>query len=259
MIRSAVAMSLIQIYRYNFLIIVIHRTWMDNIPRPTSFPGEGTEVCMLNVCPNCGQYRADKAIDSTGPFAVCPVCGARQPFRRLPLLIVSGASGSGKTTACRHLVRMGLPEVIPLDTDILWGPAFDRPEENYRNFFDTWLRLCKNIHQAGRSVVLFGAGVGVPENLEACAERRYFSDVHYLALVCTESELRARLEARPAWRESHHPAFIEEQVRFNVWFSDYDAAPPIRRLDTTGADPAGTARRVAAWIRGVLPSDHPIK
>ncbi len=213
---------------------------------------------MINVCPQCGQYCADKAIDPTGPEAVCPVCGARQPFRRLPLLVVTGASGSGKTTACRHLIRKGLPEVILMDTDILWGPTFDRPEENYRTFFETWLRLCKNIHQSGRPVVLFGAGVGVPDNLEACTERRYFSDVHYLAMVCTESELRSRLEARPAWRESCDPAFIEEQVRFNAWFRDDDAALPIRRQDTTGADPAETANRVAAWIREVLASDHPV-
>ena len=29
---------------------------------------------MLNVCVNCGIYRADKIIDPSGPYAICPAC-----------------------------------------------------------------------------------------------------------------------------------------------------------------------------------------
>lgn len=207
---------------------------------------------MIKVCPQCGQYRADKIIEPDGPFAICPNCGARQPFQRLPLLVVSGASGAGKTTVCREMMQMRLPEVIPLDIDILWMPAFDKPEEGYQTFFTTWLRLCKNIHQSGRPVVLFGAGVGVPENLAGCIESRYFAAIHTLALVCTEAEVRRRLENRPAWRQNRNPGFIEEQVRFNQWFKAYSGTPPIHKLDTTDADPQATVRQVVDWIYGML-------
>lgn len=117
---------------------------------------------MMNVCHNCGLYRADKTINPEGPFAICPECGHRHPFLYLPLLIVSGASGSGKSTICHHLLggqtKFGLcHEVVLLDCDILWRAEFDTPENNYRDFFETWLRVCKNIGQSGRPVVLFGA------------------------------------------------------------------------------------------------------
>ena len=59
----------------------------------------------------------------------------------------------------------------------------------------------------------------MPGNIEPCVERRYFSQIHYLALVCDDNELARRLQARPAWRGSGNPAFIDNQIRFNRWFN----------------------------------------
>ncbi|MBN1400030.1 MAG: AAA family ATPase, partial [Anaerolineae bacterium] len=162
-------------------------------------------------------YRADKAISGDGSHAICPECGHAHAFLRLPLLLVSGASGAGKSTACHHLLGQE-SRVVVLDSDILWRREFDQPETHYRDYFELWLRMCKNIGQSGRPVVLFGAGFGVPENLDPCVERRYFSALHYLAFVCDEDELTRRLRARPAWRNSSHEAFVKEHVRFNGWF-----------------------------------------
>ena len=200
---------------------------------------------MFNVCHRCGAYHADKIIDPAGPYAVCPACGFPHPFQQLPLFIVSGASGAGKTSVCQHITGM-VKDVVPLDQDILWGPAFDQPETNYRDFFETWLRLCKNIGQSGRPVVLFGAGAGVPANIEPCVERRYFTTVHYLALVCADEVLVERLSRRPAWRASSDPAFVESQVQFNRWFKTQ--APAITLLDTTAATVPETNARVVEWI-----------
>ena len=137
---------------------------------------------MINVCFNCGLYHADKIIDPEGPYAICPACGYKHIFRHLPLLMVAGASGVGKSTIGWHLADR-VREAIVLDADILWRPEFNKPEDHYREFFETWLRMCKNISQSGKPVVLLCAG-GIPENVEQCVERRYFSDVHYLALTC---------------------------------------------------------------------------
>jgi hypothetical protein len=59
---------------------------------------------MMNVCYQCGLFRADKIIDPTGPYAICPECGFQHSFLYLPLLIVSGASGTGKSTVCNVLM-----------------------------------------------------------------------------------------------------------------------------------------------------------
>ena len=126
----------------------------------------------MNICFRCGAFRADKIIDPDGPYAICPECNYKHPFLQLPLLIVSGASGTGKSTICRAMTGTVQLAVL-LDSDILWREEFDRPQTSYRAYFEMWLRLCKNISQSGRPVVLFGAGMGVPENMEPCVERRY--------------------------------------------------------------------------------------
>jgi hypothetical protein len=112
--------------------------------------------------------------------------------------------------------------------------------------------MCKNITQSGRPVVLFGAGFAVPENLENCIERRYFSLIHYLALVCSEEVLSERLQNRPDWRGSHESLFIAEQNRFNQWFLHYNKQglqPAIHLLDTTHSFPEETVDEIMAWIR----------
>ncbi|MBX2999464.1 MAG: AAA family ATPase [Caldilineaceae bacterium] len=209
---------------------------------------------MFNVCYNCGLYCADKIIDPVGPFAVCPECGHRHPFLALPLMIVSGASGAGKSTVCNYLTGRAHDAVL-LDADILWRSEFSKPEDNYRDFFDTWLRMAKNIGQSGRPVVLFGAGIGVPHNLEGCVERRYFSAIHYLSLVCDDDVLTQRLKQRPNWRQSSGHPFIEEQLSFNRWFREYNQTvgqPPITLVDTGTLTLEESARTLVDWMAAIL-------
>lgn len=206
---------------------------------------------MMNVCKHCGMYRADKTIDPTGPYAICPECGHAHQFRQMPLLIVSGASGTGKTTVCDRLIGV-YQDAVLLDSDILWRDEFNQPQDNHNGYFDMWLRVCKNISQSGRPVVLFGAGMGVPDNLEHCTERRYFTDIRYLALVCESDTLAQRLRARPAWRGTQNDAYITEHQRYNQWFKTYVAEknePPITLLSTENRTLDETVRDVAAWIR----------
>ncbi len=205
---------------------------------------------MFNVCEGCGALRADKTVDEAASVAVCPECGHRHAFVRAPLMLVTGASGSGKSTVSRRLASV-MTDVVILDDDILWSAHFEREPQQ---FFETWLRLCKNIAQAGRPVVLFGAGSGVPENLADCVERRYFSRLHYLALTCDDDVLAARLRARPAWRRSGGEAYVADHVSFNRWFKEHGASatPPIELVDNSAADVDATAAAVRDWIRRCL-------
>ena len=202
---------------------------------------------MFNVCPGCGQYSAEKAIDSTGPFALCPVCGHRQPFRQLPLFVITGASGTGKSAVCLELAPQ-MPECVFFEIDILWRAEFDRPENDYRDFRDLSLRVAKNIAQNGRPVALCGSAT--PGQYEACPERRYFAALHYLALICEPDVLAERLQNRPAWRDSASPKFIERMIDYNQWFIDNAGRfdPPLTLLDTTGLSVRACGQYVALWI-----------
>ncbi len=207
---------------------------------------------MLNCCYGCGEYRADKIINGAGerPVAVCPECNHEHLFLMLPLLIVTGASGVGKSTILQRLIGT-VSEAVLLDCDILWFG-----DDHAADHFEVVLRVSKNVSQAGRPVVLFGSGIGVPDNLESCVERRYFSRLHYLALTCDPKVQAERLRARPPWRKSHHAEFAAVQVDFNKWFLGTAGSgdPPHPLLDTTDAPVEQTAVDVADWIRRTLGS-----
>lgn len=211
---------------------------------------------MLNICRNCGEYRVDKqvekVIDQQTAVAICPLCQHEHPFRLLPFLAVCGASGTGKTTVCDQLMTT-MQDAVVLDGDLLWRPEFDKPENQHRDFFETWLRLGKNIGQSGRPFVLFGAGV-IPNNVEPCVERRYFSQSHYLALTAKAETIAERLRQRPVWRQSSDDAFIDEQLRFNQWLQERAAEPntTIELLDTTHEPIETTTEQVAAWVRAKI-------
>ncbi len=201
---------------------------------------------MFNVCAECGLYADEKEIDSSGPYAICPHCGHRQLFRRLPLYCITGASGTGKSAACQRLVG-NLTGYIVLEADLLWRPEFNQPDNQYRDFRNTWLRVAKNIGQNGYPVVLCGSVV--PEQMDACPERRYFSDIHYLALVCDDATLIARLQGRPQWRHTSSPEVIDTMLSFNQWFKNYTGHPPIALFDTSVCTVDRTVKAIRKWIK----------
>src|SRR5436309_6077436 len=206
---------------------------------------------MFNVCRNCGDYRADKTIVPEGAYAICRKCNFRYKFIRLPLFIVTGAGGVGKSTVCLRLTAK-MKEVVVLDSDILWRAEFDQPETNFREYREIWLRVCKNISQAGTPVVL--CGVGEPTQFEQCIERRYFSELHYLALICDAQTLVSRLRDRPPSRGSSDDECIKEQVVFNRWLLNnaQNTEPRMTLLDTSELTVGETVKKVERWVRSFI-------
>ena len=83
---------------------------------------------------NCGP---DTVLERHGgPVLHCPRCGIPQPVPDLPLFVVTGASGTGKTTITGPL-RRALPGCDVFDADIILQVAA-LGWDNWRN---TWLRL----------------------------------------------------------------------------------------------------------------------
>lgn len=201
---------------------------------------------MFNVCPKCGIYSVDKTVlpgSGWRAVAVCGGCGYTHPFLRLPLWVVTGASGVGKTTIALTASARG-SSFIHLESDILWRAEFNRPENNYQDYREVWLRMAKNIHQAGKPVVLYGSVT--PEQFESCLERRYFARIYYLALVCSPEELTRRLISRPGWRASGSEQFIQAMQEFNDWFLRLEH-PAVDVFDTGQASTSETAERVISW------------
>jgi hypothetical protein len=112
--------------------------------------------------------------------------------------------------------------------------------------------MAKNIGQAGRPVVL--CGTVLPEHLEVCPERRYFSRIYYLALVCEDILLVERLKQRPAWRGAGNKETLEQMVRFNSWLKEQTNSmePPIALYDTSRPTLQETIRDVGKWIHDRL-------
>jgi broad-specificity NMP kinase len=200
---------------------------------------------MLYVCERCGAWSDQVVVDDDEH--VCPQCGHRRHFVRLPLFAVSGASGTGKT-AIGNRLPAALPECVVLEQDLLWRNEYAESPEALTAYRRTWLRLGMNIAQGGRSPVLLGTVL--PEHYESQPERRFFSHIRYLALVCREEELERRLRARPAWR-GYGKEKIDRMLAFNQWLLENAraTAPPMAVLDTTNDSVAKTVEAVVAWVR----------
>ena len=233
---------------------------------------------MINVCAQCGLYSVGKIVtgptvvadesnsregvnlegESTSAVATCPQCGHGHKFLRLPLLLIGGASATGKSAILQELAGRFTAAVL-LEADLLWLQEFEKPPDGQRRFSETWLRLAKNIGQSRRPVALFGAGLAVPENVEKCVERRFFSRTHYLALVCDEEALRHRLLARPAWRKSGQPERLQEQLDFNRWLLNEGPKqiPRVTLVDTTHAPVEDSASAVKEWMKRALALESP--
>lgn len=204
---------------------------------------------MFNVCPGCGEYNDARQI-LPGGIARCNTCGHDHSYVKLPLFVVTGASGTGKTSALLRL-HSRLPECVCLESDILWRDEFNK-DGDYREYRNLWLRVAKNISQSYRPVVLFGSTL--PGQFEECNESRYFSAIHYLAFTCTKNELIKRLQARPGWRKSGSDEVIERMLTFNQWFRDNAYIHPgMKVVDTTRMKLDESAAATEDWVRSFLP------
>jgi len=201
---------------------------------------------MLDICWECGAERSDKNIRPDGSetaIAVCPECGHEHTFRYVRLPIVSGAAGTGKTTVQRALVNE-LDGWVLLEYDDLLHDAMTF--ESDVTFIDYCLKICRDVAQSGGAIAFFGTAPGVPDNVEPCDRRRYFSDICYLALTCEEAAQRQRLETRA---KQISDTAVENQVEFNQWFRQHADEEGVELLDTTETDPRETITAVGTWLR----------
>jgi hypothetical protein len=190
------------------------------------------------VCAACGDYNA-LIVDPHSQSARCLSCGHVGPMRIVPLFIVTGASGAGKTAVVGELRRL-MPEWEVFETDLIWGADWQQVRNN-------WLRIAHSIAQSGRGTIL--CGTMLPEDIDRCDHRDRFSRVHYLNLNCDDASRDARLRARPGWRGCTEEV-IGQQRKFARWLLDNGATafdPPLITVDTTQATVSAVACQIRDW------------
>lgn len=209
----------------------------------------GVPRAVHRICPACQTPTEGAEVDAVARVLRCDLCGAVTPFELLPpLLFLTGASGAGKTTLYRALVGK-VREALLIDADLLWGvdPRHDDPATGYRRFRGLVLHLAERLGANGWPVLIEGSCM--PEQYETLGERWYFTKTAYLAVVCSDDELRRRLASRPAWRNS--ASRLEAMLAWNRQLREADASgePTVEVIDTTGRPIAESASEVHAWIK----------
>lgn len=199
-------------------------------------PGRPDEV----FCMTCGPGAVMRR-DPGAPVLHCVRCGDKVPVPDLPLFVVTGASGAGKTTITGPLRRL-LPDCDVFEADLTLQVA----ALGWDTWRDTWLRFAHGVALNGRVTVLCGSLL--PEQLESVPARKLLGPVHFCNLDCPDDVLASRLRARPSWRLSSLETAVSEHQRFAAWLRAHIQPS----WDTSVLTPGEAAERVAAWMRGLL-------
>jgi ribosomal protein S27AE len=194
-------------------------------------------------CMNCGPGTILEA-DPGAHRLRCPRCRAESWLPALPLFVVSGASGTGKSTITGPLGDL-LPGCLVFEVDVILHVAA-LGWDTWRN---TWLQLVHAAALGGQVTVL--TGTLTPDQLARLPARRLIGPIHFALLDCPDDLLAQRLRARPAWRGSSSQAKITENQRFAAWLRA--RIRPVFATSTGSA--AEIAGQVASWVKDTLRTD----
>jgi hypothetical protein len=172
----------------------------------------------------------------------CPRCGSESWLPALPLFVVTGTSGVGKSTITAPLRKL-LPGCLVIESDVILHVAA-LGWDTWRN---TWLQISHAAALGGQPTVLTGSLT--PDQLERLPARRLIGPIHFALLDCPDDVLADRLRARPDWRLSSSEGKVIEYQRFAAWLR----ARITPSFDTSTASAAEVAERVAAWVHALLP------
>lgn len=198
---------------------------------------------MIGICPQCGDYKWNKQV-SEHKHITCPSCGHQWHFKSMPLFVLTGCSGVGKTTTAQELMQRDTG-FIPMDADFFYNIMPHDTDEDLHNWVEHMLSLSKNIMQGGRPLLWTMAGA--LEHFENSYNRRFFTDIHYLAFVCSDKELETRM------REGRNVTdinWIQSSIDYNRWFIEHGNLSN-KRIDTydiTGKSVLEVADYVVQWV-----------
>ena len=198
---------------------------------------------MISICPHCGSNRWNKT--ATATHITCPECGHSWPYRRGPLLLLTGCSGVGKTTTGVALSLMQKDFAV-LDADMFYIPN-DR--EIISGMLEPVCRLSAAFNQQGTAILWTMAGG--PDCIKDTYHRQLFSEIKCLALTCEPDDLRRRMtEGRGITDER----WLNGSREYNEYFRTHNELGDVHfdKLDITRLSPDEAAEQVLNWVNKQL-------
>ena len=198
---------------------------------------------MIEICSNCGNHEWDKEI--IGNNLRCPKCGAEWEFRTMPLLILTGCSGVGKTTTAIEIMRR-MVDFVVLDADIFAGVINWNDEESCNNWVELIANISKDIMQSGKPVLWTMAGC--LDRFSKVYNSRYFSEVSCLALVTDEASLRQRMQDGRGITDDN---WISSSWDYNRYFMEHTQVGDTKYeiFDISSKTPKEVADYVINWVQ----------
>ncbi|WP_339224354.1 AAA family ATPase [Paenibacillus sp. FSL H8-0332] len=165
---------------------------------------------------------------------------------KLPLFIITGASGVGKTTVM-HELRKQLPEFVLFSTDDdHFGTTGKKLE--YQDRYNLLLHAAQAIALSGRGTVI--CGTMMPWDAKKCDAYSTFSELHFMNLHCDDATRNSRLRSREdaaTWTED----MLRQHEVFAQWLLDHaetDYEPPMPTFDSASTPPAQLAEQLKEYI-----------
>jgi broad-specificity NMP kinase len=203
---------------------------------------------MIGMCPKCGNYEWNKQISEDKKYIKCQQCGHQWKFKAMPLFVLTGCSGVGKTTTAQELIQRDT-KFITMDADFLYNIMPHTTDEDYKNWVEQIMSLSKNIMQSGKPLLWTMAGA--LDYFESSYNRRFFTELYFLALVCNSEDLEKRM------REGRHSTdqnWINSSIKYNRWFIENGSLSghKIDTYDITGKSSSEIADYVIQWVDAKL-------
>lgn len=198
---------------------------------------------MIGICAKCGNYEWDKTVKENE--IICPKCGNRWPFVKLPLFILTGCSGVGKTTTAMEIIRRRV-EFTVLDKDMFYCIMPHETEADHYDQVEQVGSLSKNLMQTGKPVLWTMAGN--LDKLPKTYNSRFFREIRCLALVCDRELLRNRMREGRGIQDEN---WIQSSIDYNEYFKTHNTLgeTAFETFDITGKTVAETADYVVEWVR----------
>ena len=210
----------------------------------------------MHFCANCQRTFPHRDPRPDEGVAICTQCGSENWIPRVPLFIVTGSSGCGKSNVAQILLGKLNPYFI-VDSDFLLHDikGYDGSWDAFWNHVSiVSLTLARNL----RPIAVVGRVT--PAQIEKAKTLSFFSSVHYMVLTCDPSAQAARLKGRavPGLLSAPTPDQMEGHIRAaQSIVEEGRQRPNATVLDNTDQTPQQTAAIVDRWILERLGGDIP--